>query len=261
MKKFAIILCTVLSLSCASTAFAAVTDKTVSGQRNDKTELQERDTATTNMPCFRPGDNLKFDVSGLTTGSQLTLISYRANEENPDDKTIQYIDQKEIKSATDTISYIIRDNCSDGVYMISIKNGSDGLYKLYYKVGSVNTELKTETEGVYYFTETDGDDVSVGYVGTVTLPANCTFADIGLKTVGFKFTENDEELATKWLSVENKTLDELLGDQNTANGKVETKGDTTFYFVETIYNVPSDNVSGIEAEIVTEDVKTSTSAE
>lgn len=213
------------------------------------------------MPCFRPGDKLTFEVNNLTKDSQLTLISYKAGEENPDDKTIQYIDQKEIKNDTDTISYIIRDNCLDGVYMISIKNGTDDLYKLYYKVGSVNTKLKTKSESVYYFMKTDGENVSVGYVGTVTLPANCTFADIGLKTVGFKFTEEEAELTTKWLSVENTTLDTLLGAQNTANGKVETEGDTTFYFVETIYNVPNANVSGIKAEIVTEDVETSTSAE
>lgn len=248
MKKFAAVLCAVMSLCCAGNAFAAIEGNTLTdGSRNNVGTLSNK-IENANLPCFRPGDTLSFDISGLKEDDQLTLISYKYDAEDINNKTIQYIDQKTVNSATDTVKYKIRD-VEQGIYSIKLKTDSESLYTLYYKVGKPEVKLVNGKDATDWAVKIDAEDntSSLGYVGLITIGSqDVSFADVGVTDVGFKFTANEKSYESKLVSDKDTTLDAIL--ESTAE-KTETSGTISFYFAQTLNNVPEDVTVGVEAKM------------
>lgn len=249
MKKFAAVLCAVMSLCCAGNAFAAIEGNALTdGSRNNVGTLSDKIDNTTNLPCFRPGDTLSFNISGLKENEQLTLISYKYDATSIDNETIQYIDQKTVKSTTDTVKYKIRD-VEQGIYSIKLKTDSESLYTLYYKVGKPEVKLVKGKDGNTWAVKIDAEDntSSLGYVGLITIGSqDVSFADVGVTDVGFEFKADRRSGESKLVNDKDTTLDEIL--ESTAE-KTETSGTISFYFAQTLNNVPKDVTVDVEAKM------------
>lgn len=257
MKKLAVILLTVSSLLLSASAFAATSDGKLEGSapRNDKENLVSAESSKADMPCFRAGDTLKFKVSNLTSGNQLTLISYKLGSETDlSNEVIQYINQYTLDANTRDISYQIR-NTTDGIYKIVINDNDDddtNNLVLYYKVGNPNIEIKSN--GIlgngYVSKEYNVDDsttYSIGFLASVTMDGtDVSYADVGLKKVGFNFTDSKNKTFTQT---------EALPGLNPKN--IETNGSISFLYGVTIYNVPD----GVTITATAVEGGTSTTAE
>lgn len=253
MKKLALVLCTVMAICCAGSAFAATVDGNVENSRNGNNILQTDVAEKTSMPCFRAGDTLNFKVSGLSTGNQLTVISYKAGDGvDIGNETVQYIDQRTIDSKEDTIKYVIRD-IKEGIYKVSVKSGTDNIYSLYYKVGTPKVGLvkgtdKTTSETTNYYvkrSEDNGETYLVGFMGKVDMGStDVSLTDAGVKKLGFKFTANGGEQFGNLTEEDIKKIDANVSAK-IANSEVN--GAYSVYFIQTIYGVPSKEISNITA--------------
>ena len=249
MKKLAVMLLTVSSLLLSASAFAATSDGRLgegSTSRNEKTALVSADSnnniSKADMPCFRAGDTLKFNVSGLTLDNQLTLISYKLGSEAAlGNEVIQYINQYTLDAASRDISYQIR-NTTDGIYKVVI-NGNDGTDNLvfYYKVGnpkySIIKSESTDMKGNGYTIQDNNDGTySIAFLASITMGSeNVSFADAGVDKVCFSFDDGTDTFsATQDLT----GLDSAF-NRDTIIG-IETEGSVSFLYGVTMYNVPSD---------------------
>lgn len=259
MKKLVLVLCTVMAICCAGSAFAATSDGTLqegSTSRNNNTILQGSVENKAAMPCFRAGDTLNFSVSGLS-GSQLTIISYKVDKDIANE-TVQYIDQRTISGDdTDTIKYVIRD-IDQGIYRVAVKDSNSSVYNLYYKVGTPKVETVKKGNMNYFIKQTNSDGTySIGYVGKANMGSkDVSFADAGVKSFGFNYGGygthylNDSQMAEIYDELDKKIT------QNEINGEYSV------YFVQTIYSIPESDLStaeSINAEAVMTDTTTSES--
>lgn len=250
MKKIALVLCTVMTFSCMNSVFAATTSTDAADSRNDTTIFTENKNG--DMPSFRAGDTLSFDVSNLATGTQLTVISYKVNGEIGNN-TVQYIDQRTIDEAQDTVKYKIRD-IEDGIYCVSVKDGNDNAaYTLYYKVGTPKYKVVNGNDDVtnYYVKvskETDDGTVySVGYLGKAHFKtAELAFEDYGINGFGFKYSmDGYKDIDAAPTSAQTAELKKQLGEWIE---KYEGTGEFDFYYINTISNVPDTDVDSITAK-------------
>ncbi len=242
MKKLALVLCTVMAICCAGSAFAATSDGNVTNSRNSSMTLQDSVEKKTLMPCFRAGDTLNFKVTNLSAGTQLTVISYKVSGDIKNE-TVQYIDQRTISNSEDTIKYVVRD-IEQGIYKVSVKSGSDDVYSLYYKVGTPRVN-DVKAEGKNYFIEQKNDDgrYSIGFVGVAEMGStDISFADAGVKSFGFSITADNTTRPYDLTEDQMKIIDEdvkakILKDSN------EVGGAYSVYFVQTLYGVPENVVT------------------
>ncbi|MDD6736480.1 MAG: hypothetical protein PUE13_09265 [Clostridiales bacterium] len=270
MKKIVLVLCTVMALCSAGSALAVTVtpDNTVNGSRNSNTELVTNENSTNVMPCFRAGDTLEFNISA--TGKTLTIISYKLNSEIGN-RTVQYIDQRDITATGDTISYKIRD-IDDGIYLIALNDESGTIAKLYYKVGTPKFNVikgKDGSKDTEYFikeqhTDAQGNTVySLGFAAKATIGSGVvSFSDAGVETFGFKFYEREgkgeKELTSvnldkgKFANLQKEITDIVKAGNN------EIAGAYTIHYFDTIYNVPETVYANIRAEATMTDVTTST---
>lgn len=237
MKKLISVLLTVCAIAANTTVFAADVNSIITGSQNNKESLVADSTQTAEMPCFKSGDILKFDVSNLTPGNQLTLISYKASAEDLSNSTVQYINQYTLGDEEDTkpIEYKIRD-IEDGIYKI-VLNGNDNnaVATFYYKVGEATVAMVTATDGTkYHLAQEFGPDgnttYSIAFIASAKLDSSeLTFADTGVNKLGMKFTANGKTMASSEL-----TSEQIEAAANT----VETDGTVTLYYGLTMYNIP-----------------------
>lgn len=257
MKKLALVLCTVMAICCAGSAFAATSDGTLqegSTSRNSITKMAKAEADTTLMPCFRAGDTLNFKVTNLSAGTQLTVISYKVSGDIKNE-TVQYIDQRTISNSEDTIKYVIR-NIDQGIYRVAVKDSNSSVYNLYYKVGTPTVETVTET-GKNYFIEQDNKDgtYSIGYVGKANMGSkDVSFADAGVKSFGFDYGEYGKKY------LDDSKMTEIYKELDDKIAKNEIQGAYSVYFVQTIYSIPASDLStaeSITAKAVMTDTTTS----
>ncbi len=254
MKKIALVLCAVMTFSCMNSVFAAATSTDATNSRNTTKIFTQNKNG--DMPSFRAGDTLSFDVSGLATGTQLTVISYKVSGEIGND-TVQYIDQRTIGNTQDTVQYKIRD-IEDGIYCVSVKDGNDdAAYTLYYKVGTPKYEVVKGTDEAasaatdYYVkvertTET-GTVYSVGYLGKAHFKTDeLAFDDYGIKGFGFKYSiDGYEDMDVAPTSAQAAELQKQISE---FMQKHEGTGEFDFYYINTINNVPNTDVNNITAK-------------
>lgn len=266
MKKLALVLCTVMAICCAGSAFAATIDTSVTNSRNGKTTLQTENSETTKaaMPCFRAGDTLNFSVSGLS-GSQLTIISYKVDKDIANE-TVQYIDQRTISGTTDTIKYVVR-NIDQGIYRVAVKDSNSSVYNLYYKVGTPKVELvngtdETANETTNYYvkrSEDNGETYLVGFMGKVNMGStDVSLTDAGVKKLGFKFTANGAE---QFGNLTEADIEKIDADVKAKISDYEVNGAYSVYFIQTIYGVPSNEISNITAVPTLDGAVTATETE
>ena len=254
MKKIALVLCAVMTFSCMNSVFAATTSTDAADSRNDTTIFTENKNG--DMPSFRAGDTLSFDVSNLATGTQLTVISYKVSGEIGND-TVQYIDQRTIDEAQDTVQYKIRD-IEDGIYCVSVKDGNDdAAYTLYYKVGTPkyevvkNTDEATNADTNYYVkvekTTDTGTVYSVGYLGKAHFKTDeLAFDDYGINGFGFRYSiEGYEDMDVAPTSAQAAELQKQISE---LMEKHEGTGEFDFYYINTISNVPGADLDSITAK-------------
>lgn len=249
MKKFALVLCAMMTLSCMNSVFASSVTNKDTESRNTVKEFT--DSVTGNMPSFRAGDVLKFNVSGLTNGRQLTIISYKVNGEIGND-TVQYIDQRTINASSNVVEYKIRD-INDGIYCVAIKDENDtAAYKLYYKVGTPKFEVIKGSENTDYYVKTekttdDGTVVySVGYLAAAQFKTNeLSLDDYGINGFGFRYSLDgvDVDVAPTL-----EQLEALKAQINELKDKTEGAGEFSFHYINTIKNVPENDVVNITAK-------------
>lgn len=242
MKKLISVLLTVCAIAANTNVLAADVTSTITGSQNGKNSLVADSTQTTEMPCFKSGEVLKFDVSKLTPGNQLTLISYKASADDLSNNTVQYINQYTLGDDEDTkpIEYKIRD-IEDGIYKI-VLNGNDGnaVATFYYKVGESTVAMVAATDGTkYHLAQEFGPDgsktYSIAFIASAKLDSSeLTFADTGVETLGMQFTANGKTITSSELSSE-----KIEAAANT----VETDGTVTLYYGLTMYNVTDINAA------------------
>lgn len=252
MKKIVLVLCTVMALCSAGSALAVTTNNAVTGSRNSKTDLVTDSASTDSMPCFRAGDTLEFNISGLTVGKTLTIISYKLNCEIGN-RTVQYIDQRDITATGDTITYKIRD-IDDGIYLIALNDESGTIAKLYYKVGTPKFNVITNNDRNNYvaikeFTGYDGKKLySIGFAAKAEIGStDVSFTDAGVKTFGFVFSDGTKSASMSLSAEKMAALQAEINEKIKANS-AEITGSYTIHYFDTVYNVPADVYKNITAK-------------
>lgn len=252
MKKLVSIILAASTMAFSASAFAASvgtlqTPAEGNGVRNNVTALGVTASAT-GLPCFRPNDKLIFDVTGLTKGNQLTLISYKVDAVTLENTNIQYINQYTVGDIVDgeasskqTIEYTVRD-IEDGIYNVVINGNGDGdtAQSFYYKVGDPKATSLEFTEGETAVSSVTGnnDDTtySVAFVAKATTGSSSevSFAETGVSTVGFDLVASNGN--------NSKTIRENLDATkfNSLTDMIESNGTIEIYYGVQINNVPND---------------------
>lgn len=270
MKKLISVLATVclLAANVGSFAYAAPMAGTVTSSRNNVENLGSN--TSENLPCFRPGDTLKFDVSGVTAEKELTLISYKYDIDSTStaltNSNVQYINQYTLENSTQAIEYKIRENTDEGIYKILI-NGNDGteaneVATFYYKVGDVKLGMvkftDNDTEKNYYKLETNTDgSYDIAFIAKATINSEVSFADLGVTGLGIELKSGDKTVNTEYLT----NIDSKIVKGNTETGNnnsIEANGDITFYYGVAVVDVPSTETFDITATAVEQTATTGT---
>lgn len=256
MRK-AISLFLAASVLCLSTsAMAAPGTSAVTGSRNSTTTMP---TSTgSSMPCFKPGTTITFNVTNLTIGDEVTLITYK-NGDTPSNSTVQYINQYTAEATTQGISYTIRSGLPQGIYELEI-NGGGTVSKFYYKVGDAtvvalhNSNRDGRTSGgtfntgygnPYIIKQAENGTWSVGFVGKVTVGSGeITLSDLGANP-GFAIKEGANTKKYGYGVGGNKAVSALEGTT-----KYEVNGSYSFIYGLTMYNVENGHQNSITAEAV-----------
>lgn len=249
MMKKAISLFLAVSVLCFATSAMAISTNTLTGKKSGADEMPT--TSGGSMPYFRNGDTISFNVSDVSSGKELTLISYK----DDDTSAVQYINQYTLSSLSEPISYTIPDTAATGTYVIKINDEENTAAEFYYKVGNIKAELITNRnastntgtivtgQGDPYMIQliTEGEyngKYSVAFLGKVTIAdANgLTLSDLDA-TPGFE-VENistNRKTTSKFGIGENPSVSALQGTMRNA----EVGGDCWFVYALTIYSVPS----------------------
>ncbi len=253
MKKITALMLMISSLLLHSVSYAADSTGTLIGESKNKNglqQLQSADTLKDKMPCFGLNDILEFDVSDLTTEKQLTLISYKVDDETLGNENIQYINQHTLDAGTFKVKYTIRET-TDGIYRILV-NGGDGkkLVDFYYKVGiptyGIEKAADAPDNGTNYYRiikDTENKTYSVGFLGKITMDgADVSFADVGIKDVGFALSEGDS-VPKNYFNKE-----PLTGLHATfENLGIDIQGAVTFIYGMEVHNIPEGTVLKADA--------------
>lgn len=250
MKKLISAVLVLASMAVSSTALAATSDGTLGSQsRNDVSSFQTVVTGTDSMPGFRSGDVISFDVTNLTSGNNLTVISYKCGDSVAlGNDTIQYVNQYQVDESSKTIEYTVRENTEEGIYKVTL-NGNDGseVITFYYKVGNPSVSMMVNDSTPYWnITEYENGGVkkfAVGFIAKAVIgSADVSLADVGIKELGFNFTANGETVTQKLTKTQFDAIKE-------ATKYAETEGGVSFVYGVTIYGMTSmEQVNAITAD-------------
>lgn len=206
MKKLISVLLAVSALALSTSAFAAA--PAVSDRNPNATTLAEESTGT--LPCFRNGDTVTFQLTGLT-GQQLTLISSKVGAA-ASNETIQYINQYPVVEGATTVTYKIR-ALTNGTYNILIKDGDADVVDYFYTVANPSVAILTASANTEdYVVAKNGNDQSYAAIASVE---GANFTASGVASVGFTFTDGKKNATSTTLSAE--TLDSIASE---VSGKI-----------------------------------------
>jgi hypothetical protein len=266
MKKAISLFLAVSALCFATSAMALPTTDDLDGDvRNGVDALP---TSNSNMPCFRNGDTISFNVESVTADTQLTLISYKSGE-TPGSSNVVYINQYDLEDTSQAVSYTIPDTTTTGTYVIKINDEGGTAATFYYKVGNIKVELIQADYSVvvdpnygdpYKMVKiTSGKHsgtYSVAFIGKVTV----TGGGIGLTelgaTPGFDIkdtsTNPNKHSTSRFGTSGNPTVAafEAGVSDSTRSGRREIGGDWSFVYGLTIYNVTDGSQGNVKAKAV-----------
>lgn len=272
MRK-AISLFLAAAVLCLSTsALAAVGTENVDGMRNSEDTLYSGysggSARSLNMPGFRPGDTISFDVTGVTNGNEMTLICYKygAESDGLDNSEVIYINQYTLTaSSLEDIRYKIPASAASGIYKVVINDSSNPVANFYFKVGTAtvgvlngdgsgNTSTNRSADfiagsGSPYIIKKIGDTYSVGFVGKVTIESgDIRLQDIGANP-GFAITQGSTTKKYGFgtnINGVNNTGKTVAGLDNL----IEVGGSYSVIYGVTMYNVPDGSQNSITAQAV-----------
>ena len=252
MRKLVSTLIAVCAMAVNVNTFAAPTPGNfLNSSRNEKTGLVNTTNALADLPTFRANDIIKFNVSGLKSGKQFTLISYKVDEEDLTNSSVQYINQYTLTGDNHTIEYRVRD-ISDGIYQITLNANSgetDDVATFYYKVGTPKVEIIPAEEGKYYTKLQDNKNgtLSVAFVAKATIgTVDVSFSEAGVASFGLDVnlgkdsSGNDVIRTEKFEGSINEIVTKFL-ETNEAN--IEINGSYTIYYGLTVYNIPDEEAA------------------
>lgn len=203
MKKLISVLLAVSTLALSTSAFAA---PAVSDRNPAATTLADNSTDT--LPCFRNGDTVTFNLTGLT-GPQLTLISSKVGATAGND-TIQYINQYTVSGGAQSVTYKVRE-LTDGTYNILIKDGDAAVVDYFYTVANPSVALlKASADATdYVVAKNANNDQAFAAVASVE---GANFTASGVTSVGFTLTDGTKNATSATLSA--ATLDSIASEVN-----------------------------------------------
>lgn len=244
MKKVISLFLAVSVLCFATSALAAPAMGSAGGDLRNNVTAFPGDSSL-GMPFYKQGDTISFNVSGVTSGNRLTVISYKLGGEAEGlvDSEVQYIEQVILGANNHNIEYVVR-NQDSGIYAVRINDEEATAAVFYYAVGDVTaTMLKRETSDVlgtpYLKLQDDNGTWSIGFLGKVTIDsADITLANIGA-TPGFTVTESGGETKSYAFGAGvNETAGKTVaGLEATRFADAEVSGSYSFIYGLTIYHV------------------------
>lgn len=251
MRKLVSVILAVASIVCTTSSLAATSNGTLSSaSRNDIGTLESVETNVTSMPTFRGGDTILFDVGGLISGNTLTVVSYKLKDSvELTDATIQYVNQYPIDGETGTVEYVVRDTTEEGIYKLSLSgNDETEMINFYYKVGNPVVAIIPNDATKYWNIEQHDNGYAVGFVAKAVIGSNeVSLEELGIASLGFKFTANGKELISK-------LTQEQFDAISDAQKYYETDGSVAFVYGVTIYGIESvAQADAINAEAYSED--------
>lgn len=252
MKKLVALLvsCSLMSASIAANA-ASVGNLTGTESNNDNAQLATENTVSL-MPCFRAGDTISFDLSGLSAGSTVTLISSKVSAAGAYSNTnVQYINQYDEVGENQLIGFTVRAG-QEGIYDLKINDGTNTATFYYMVANPLFNTLKGGTDvaptnyyvkGDLYYAGTSGF-YNLGYVGTIEMGTDeVSLADAGVENIGFTITKGSVSDTYGLLNGEDDTAHtEFL----TTTGAIESEKVIYYYGVE-LNRVPQGEIDNIEA--------------
>ena len=249
MKKAISILLAIATIAFATSAMAATATTSTSYNANSALPL-----STSSMPTFRVGQTITITANSLDTNDgTLTVISYKDGA-TLEDAYVQYINQYDISSSSQTITYTIRDK-ETGVYHLELNDGT-GKVVFYYTIGKVETALKTAGNDASnpdaYFAQPFNGKWSVGFIGKIAISYydGGEIGDLGVKP-GFSFTDSG---TGKTSAVKRTTaITNSTGSGDPERSAVyELDGEATYLYGVTVYNITAGSQDDIRATITTE---------
>lgn len=240
MRKLISVILAVASIVCTTSSLAASsTGALISESRNDISVMETEQTSVADMPAFRGGDTIQFNVDGLTNEKFLTIISYKYNSDDFSDATIQYIDQYTIDSSTKMVEYTVRETTKEGIYKLSLSgNDETGIVDFYYKVGNPVITMMPKDENTNYWNiesyESNGETLwAVGFVAKAVVGSNeVSIEELGVKGLGIKLTANGKTVSEALTQEQFKAI-------STAQKYYETSGSVAFVYGLTVYGIDS----------------------
>ncbi len=249
MKKAISILLAVATMAFATSAMAATDgDVGTTANRKGTTAFVSNASLVSSMPCFRVGDTVTFDVSNLTSGKELTVITYKSGG-SLSDSTVQYINQY-TTTTSQTISYTVRD-IDAGIYVLSINENGNKLSDFYYKIGTPTVELITASPAISntsaYVMEAYDGKWSIGFVGKVKVDTGAINIHEIAPNAGFKITANG---VSKQVGFGMNTAGIADNSSVSLEGQdLEITGGYSVLYGLTMYDVPEAQKNAVTAEV------------
>ncbi len=218
MKKLMALLLAVSTMAMSTSAFAAFTVHPVGegtgASRNYIANNEHRDGSssfvkeeanigTANLPTYRNGDVITFEVKGpeVVSDATLTFICSKIDKNGSDytNANVQMIDQVQLVASNNTASctYKLRKNLVDGLYKLEMRIGDSDTAIFSFLIGTPSVELlyvKPESErtktnaDVYHF-----ENGNAYCFGRATITGGASFSQTDTD-FGFVFNgvHNDE---------------------------------------------------------------------
>lgn len=240
MKK---IVCFLLAL-CLAVPMTVASAASVSGSRNG-INTAVSSYRTDNLPAFQVGDEIKFNLTGLISGNEVTVISTKwdASKQNITDPTsfnVQYINQYTLNSTSMTITYKVKET-GDGIYALKIKDGNSDIVNFFYKVGSVDlsliqidgTAIKDAFGSPYVIRDNGDGKYSVGFIAKATIDdSNVTLVDLKARP-GFQIKyDGGKTLSSYFEEAQLASLVQFVS-------KHEVSGKFSVVYGITVYDIPA----------------------
>lgn len=269
MKKLIALLIAVSSLAMSTSALAFTVHPVGSGtgaSRNYYTGNDISDgsdafvsgeaTGTADLPTYRNGDEITFEVKGteVVNNATLTFICSKIEKNGAGytNENVQMVDQVQLDASNNTASctYKLRSNLTDGLYKLEIRIGDAVPATFSFLIGTPSVELlyvKAESER----TKTAADKYILKHgdaycFGKATITGGANFSQTGTE-FGFIFDKDnngsfDVEGVRMVTDFTNKsfTAQEALSasiDHNGTQVKQEIGGEANYFFRMVLENV------------------------
>jgi len=253
MKK---ILSTLLAIAISASISVAYAGASISGSRNNKNN-QVAYVNSDDMPGFRVGDEITFNLSNLTVGNVVTVCSSKCNGSanmSTDSSDFVYINEYTLDSATKSFAYTVSE-ADTGIYCIIINDGEGTVATFYYKLGNIELKMGTRSglvtgSATGYNIQATGDGTyQVGFIGTAKFDMRETnLADFAYN-LGFNISNGTSNKKVQFTNAQLASLQTFFDNQKY---EIDNGANTVFVYGTTVYKVPSGMQNSLSATAIVE---------